>query len=245
MSARTAGLILVCGLGVGFAIGCKQGGGGGGSPAQAYINKLQACGLLSDGELPMLDENDIDDQASCFAECLLAASCEDLEIISCDPINGQPSEQLIGCYEDCFLEAEGEFTCTDGATIPADWECDDEPDCADGSDEQGCVDLECADGSGTYPEAYRCDGAPDCADGSDEDGCPGYVECADGNGSTPEQYLCDGFPDCADESDEQGCPFFACADGEMAVGGGRCDFDQDCEDGSDEAGCAQLVCPGP
>ncbi|MFO7564110.1 MAG: LDL receptor domain-containing protein [Enhygromyxa sp.] len=239
-------VVLLCGLGAGLAIGCK-GGGGGGNLGDAYVNKLQSCGLLSEGELPMLDDSELDETTNCFVSCLLRASCEELEAITCEPFNVEPSEQLIACYQDCEVEGEGQspFTCGDGEQIPGDWKCDGEADCEDGSDELGCVELECADGSGSYPQSWRCDGYDDCEDGSDELDCPGFVECADGNGSTPEAYLCDGYDDCEDGSDELGCPTYACANGEQVVGGARCDLFPDCEDGSDEQGCAQLVCPGP
>ncbi len=243
MRTRVASLVLVGALALGLEIGCKAGGGG--SVVDGYVSKLEQCGLLSDGELPMLDDGAIDEEEVCYTNCLTSASCADLEQIMCNALDPMSSAALAACVKDCYAEEDGEFTCGDGNAIPSDWECDGEPDCADSSDEVDCVLLECADGNGTYPETFRCDGDPDCADGSDELNCPGYVTCADGNGATPEEYLCDGEPDCEDGSDEQGCPAYACDNGDMVVGGARCDLYQDCEDGSDEQGCAQIVCPSP
>lgn len=170
----------------------------------------------------MLDEGELDAEIACYFNCLLTATCEDLAEVSCDPVFAMPDPALVTCVQGCEMSGP-DFTCGDGSTILADYECDDEPDCADGSDEASCVALDCADGSGTYPMAYQCDGDPDCTD--------------------PADYQCDGEHDCADGSDELGCPSYTCADGEIVVGGARCDFDQDCTDNSDEAGCAQLICP--
>lgn len=195
----------------------------------------------------MLDAGEVDEQTNCFGNCLINASCDDLETIICDPLDPNPSEQLLACIENCEVQGEGgeDFVCGDGEMIPDSWVCDGFDDCQDASDEVDCVELECADGSGTYMEGDRCDGFSDCPDASDELDCPGFVECADGNGSVPESFECDGEPDCLDGSDEQGCPSYACANGEMVVGGARCDFEPDCSDGSDEQGCAQIMCPAP
>lgn len=83
-----------------------------------------------------------------------------------------------------------EFTCQDGACIPAAWRCDGESDCDDNSDEAGCSNNTsttgsgggdfcngadewlCTNGTECISLAYRCDGvAGDCTDGSDELGC--------------------------------------------------------------------------
>lgn len=236
-------VVLVAGLSVGVAIGCSDGDGNG-DLGSAYLNKLKACGLISEGELPSADEEELDPQVSCYLECLLDATCVEVQALTCDPTSVMPSEQLVACYENCeATTGDPDFVCGDGDSIPSDWECDGTPDCADGTDEVDCVTFECVDGMGTVPEAEVCDGNPNCTDGSDELGCPGYTMCADGVGSYPEDAACDGSTYCADGSDELGCPTYACANGEKAVAGKRCDFTADCEDGSDEEGCAQLLCP--
>lgn len=59
-----------------------------------------------------------------------------------------------------------QFTCRDGlACIPDTWQCDDTPDCSDGSDEgEHCGATDCGDkfrcsGSGRcIPEKWICDG---------------------------------------------------------------------------------------
>ncbi|KIG14197.1 Transposase [Enhygromyxa salina] len=231
-------------MALGLGLGCNNGsgnGGGGGGTAAAYIDRLQECGLLTEGETPALQE-DLDPESACVANCLLAATCEDLSEISCDAFTAMPDPALTACIDTCLV-GPAPFTCGDGSTVPGDYQCDGEPDCVDASDEADCVPLTCADGNGTYPMSFKCDGGPDCEDGSDELDCPGFVACTDGSGSIPMSYQCDGEPDCDDGSDELGCPSFACANGEVVVGGARCDLSQDCSDNSDEAGCAQLVCP--
>lgn len=244
MHLRTTCAIWVTGLAFGLAIGCNEGGGDGGGVASAYVQRLQACGLLSDGELPTLDASEVDEETSCYINCLLTAPCEDLEALTCDPFNAMPSPDLVACYQECE-SPNGDFTCGDGETIPGSWQCDGEDDCADASDEVGCQTFECADGSGSIAQSEVCDQFPDCEDSSDELNCPGYFQCADGNGGVPESWKCDGGPDCEDGSDEVGCPTYACANGEMVINGVRCDLNEDCADGSDELGCAQLVCPDP
>lgn len=62
------------------------------------------------------------------------------------------------------------FTCTNGETIPGDWQCDFEVDCTDGSDEVSCESFTCGDGE-TIPPAWECDGEFDCDDESDEENC--------------------------------------------------------------------------
>jgi hypothetical protein len=241
------GFVLLAGSSFGLALGCNDGdGNGNGQLASAYLDKLQACGLLSEGELPAVDADDVDASVACYLDCLLDATCVEVQALTCDPASVMPSAQLVACYEACeALNVDDDFMCGDGSTLPPSWVCDGAPDCADSTDEVDCVPFDCGDG-GMLTESLVCDGWADCMNGSDELDCPGYVMCADGTGSyNEEEDHCDGQSQCGDGSDELGCPTYECANGEKAVAGIRCNFNEDCEDGSDEAGCAQLLCPNP
>nr|XP_023660300.1 SCO-spondin [Paramormyrops kingsleyae] len=164
---------------------------------------------------------------------------------------------------------ESEFQCVGGRCIPAQWRCDNEDDCGDGSDElcpSTCApgQLHCSSGR-CLDRALWCDGHPDCADQSDEEFCapvqpvplcpPGEFQCSSGL-CLPTSKLCDGRSDCgfADDSDEQDCGA-TCGAGEFRCVGGRClayihrcDGHDDCGDLSDERGCVcaagELQCPG-
>uniref|UniRef100_H0VSR4 SCO-spondin n=1 Tax=Cavia porcellus TaxID=10141 RepID=H0VSR4_CAVPO len=111
-----------------------------------------------------------------------------------------------------------EFACSSGECAPRGWRCDQEEDCADGSDELGCTEpcaphlVLCArDSSHCLSLGQLCDGEPQCPDGWDEspETC-GENAPGDHNGTgvpCPEyscpngicigfQQVCDGQPDC-------------------------------------------------
>ncbi|KAI2660889.1 Low-density lipoprotein receptor-related protein 2 [Labeo rohita] len=125
----------------------------------------------------------------------------------------------------------GQFTCMNGRCIRAQWKCDNDNDCGDGSDEleRVCAFHTCEPtvftcGNGRcVPYHYRCDHYNDCGDNSDETGCvfrpcdpnteftcnnaertcqPGHTKCQTTNICIPRSYLCDGDNDCGDNSDE-------------------------------------------
>lgn len=100
--------------------------------------------------------------------------------LSCDRVNdcGDASDELECRYDTC---SSNQFTCTNGACIPASFTCDGVSDCMDGSDEADglCVSplQTCA------PEQYMCNSG----------------QCIDGSS------VCNGQKDCQDNSDEKGC----------------------------------------
>lgn len=73
----------------------------------------------------------------------------------------------------------GEKRCADGSKcIPEYWFCDGRVDCADGSDERGCVgggcsqdQFHCEKDDKCIAEIRACDGYNDCIDGADEANC--------------------------------------------------------------------------
>ncbi|XP_005404818.1 PREDICTED: SCO-spondin [Chinchilla lanigera] len=147
--------------------------------------------------------------------------------------------------------AEGEAPCQlSGHCVPLEWLCDNQDDCGDGSDEEGCATPGCGQGqmscrSGRcVPLALLCDGRDDCGDGTDEEGCPcpsDSLACADGR-CLPLALLCDGHPDCLDAADEESCLGQAscvpeelpCIDGTCVGAFQLCDGVWDCPDGADE-----------
>ncbi|KAM5255351.1 SCO-spondin-like [Ctenodactylus gundi] len=166
-------------------------------------------------------------------------------------------ELALGC-------AEEEAVCQEsGHCVPRKWLCDNQDDCGDGSDEEGCATPGCGEGqmscrSGLcLPLALVCDGQDDCGDGTDEQGClcpDNSLTCADGH-CLSFAMLCDGHPDCPDAADEESClgrP--SCVPGDVSCTDGTCvgvlqlcDGVWDCPDGVDEGPghCPLLSLPTP
>ncbi len=137
-------------------------------------SKLEGCNLIRSGSNLACQEPD-GEAERCQANCMLNASCDDLQSLFCPSYVAQAQDiDLLDCYEACPTgeASEEQFTCGDGTPVPADWQCDGEEDCGDGSDEAGCVNFSCADGSDELPADWECDGFEDCSDGSDEAACP-------------------------------------------------------------------------
>ncbi|XP_016050982.1 PREDICTED: SCO-spondin [Miniopterus natalensis] len=174
----------------------------------------------------------------------------------CGNCTCQESQWLCGsdsahCEEPVPGCAEGEAPCQEsGHCVPHQWLCDNQDDCGDGSDEEGCATPGCGEGQVScssghcLPLALLCDGQDDCGDGTDEQGCPcpqGSLACADGR-CLPPALLCDGHPDCSDAADEESClGQVNCTQGEVSCFDGTCveaihlcDGNWNCPDGADE-----------
>ncbi|XP_022111873.1 low-density lipoprotein receptor-related protein-like isoform X2 [Acanthaster planci] len=162
-----------------------------------------------------------------------------------------------------------EFRCDDGSCIPETLQCNGEPDCLQGTDEDECglstrapncsVGFKkCALQEKCYDIRYTCDGHPDCLDASDELNCAsilcpaaGYIKCEDGWQCYNGAHTCDGWVDCRDGSDEKNCGHrpclgvnqVKCADKEQCYREDyTCDAIIDCADGSDEHNCSTFHC---
>lgn len=113
------------------------------------------------------------------------------------------------------------FRCSStGRCIPRNWQCDGDPDCADGEDEP----PSCRD-----PGLHKCE--------------PTYFKC-DNNKCIPGRWYCDYDNDCGDGSDERGCmprncseSEFRCNSGHCIRGSEYCDGEFHCDDKSDEVDC--------
>lgn len=147
-----------------------------------------------------------------FSSCIAPVDCEDVTgfdaclgaYLQATQGCGAPSKRTLGqtlvtCHG---VEA---FPCGSGEQVPADYACDDEPDCPDMSDEADAIcRFPC--GSGETIETSRvCDGVADCADMSDELKAMCVFPCDGGTTEIPKEWVCDGEADCADEADEAMC----------------------------------------
>ncbi|XP_053325450.1 low-density lipoprotein receptor-related protein 8 isoform X2 [Spea bombifrons] len=163
---------------------------------------------------------------------------------------------------------ENQFQCKNLRCIPSLWRCDEDDDCSDNSDEEGCPKKSCAETDFTcnsghcVPEHWKCDGEEECPDGSDEAEatCSGLKSMCSAqkfscggssNKCIPLSWRCDGEQDCESGIDERGC-LVGCSRTEFQCGNKSCisslfvcDGTANCPDGSDEKDCSPLTCkPG-
>ena len=136
--------------------------------------RLRSCELLSEGEVDcrIFEQNGY---GPCIAECVRAASCDEIRAQTCDDTSNDYSR----CKDTCEFLAFGRFDCGDGQFVDIDYRCDGDADCTNGADELGCdaaqPTFDCGDG-GRVAADEQCDGVPDCNNGRDEADCPERAE---------------------------------------------------------------------
>ncbi|XP_015924680.1 very low-density lipoprotein receptor isoform X1 [Parasteatoda tepidariorum] len=157
------------------------------------------------------------------------------------------------------------FQCRSNKCIPISWQCDEENDCGDGSDELNCEARTCSDtefrcktNGRCIPNRWQCDNEDDCLDNSDEDPeicsnrtcLANQFTCLSPAMCIPISWHCDGQEDCKDGSDEKSdCQQITCSEDEFTCSNNKCitkrwvcDQDNDCGDNSDEKNCANVTC---
>nr|XP_008162766.1 sortilin-related receptor isoform X1 [Chrysemys picta bellii] len=175
--------------------------------------------------------------------------------VKCDCPHGYVLKNTT-CLKEDNTCLPNQYRCFNGNCINSIWQCDNDNDCGDMSDEKNCPTTVCdsetqfrCQGSGTcIPLSYKCDLEDDCGDNSDESHCEAH-QCRSDEFSCSSgmcirlSWMCDGDNDCRDWSDEANCTAvyhtceassFQCHNGHCIPQRWACDGDADCQDGSDE-----------
>lgn len=174
---------------------------GDGSVCGRITAALRRCNLISgQPECSSTAEGPSDE---CVVGCMENAECATLTQALCGAEQA-PSEgalELEACADRCWAALGFQCASADQGIDPS-FECDGEPDCADGSDEVACATFACGDGTAVV-EAFECDGFGDCGNSADEANCEAHT-CGDGT-TVPASFRCDRENDCRDGSDEIDC----------------------------------------
>ena len=121
--------------------------------------------VVEDCDWTLRDDVCEDERGRCAADCFARAGCSELA----QYFEGQGTTR--GTLEICVAKCWPRFRCADDRhEIDADWQCDGDNDCVDGSDERGCRYFTCANGA-LINDEDMCDEWSHCSDGSDEDQC--------------------------------------------------------------------------